>query len=122
MATNKNCFCGEPTQEGSESCFGCNEARKYIASRNAEIRNVVPRVTTEERADEALNVLPPVYANGCFGLGEPISHDENTGAALRDWYAKIGGKWWYVTCTRNEAEMAFATLRKIDNVRNLATA
>ena len=65
---------------------------------------------TQELADDALNALPPYYAPGCFGMGEPHSHADD-GAPITVWFAQIGGKWYALLGTRIDAIAVFDLAR-----------
>lgn len=60
---------------------------------------------TEEQYDYMLNVLPPIWARGCFGVSEPVSHTD-TGVTY-NWTGKYGGKHYICYGTKAEAEQAF---------------
>ncbi|MBI1948574.1 MAG: DUF1419 domain-containing protein [Deltaproteobacteria bacterium] len=61
---------------------------------------------SEEQYEHMLNVLPPLYARGCFAMGEPVEHTA-AGATYHS-AAKRGEK--YLACygTRAQAELAFS--------------
>ena len=80
---------------------------------NVESTKVQVTETTEEWFDYSLDVLPPVWGDAScswFGVGEPISHTEN--GAVRDWFARYGGKHWTCQGTKAEAREAFAAHQK----------
>jgi len=63
------------------------------------------REVTEELHDHALDILPPVYGKGCFGMGEIYSGDSYF------WFTKIGEKFFGFLGTQAEAERAFLNKR-----------
>lgn len=67
---------------------------------------------TREHFEHCLNVLPPVYARGCFGVGEPYSHEVIDGReyATRHWCCERAGKCWCLFGLKTEAEATFARL------------
>lgn len=69
-----------------------------------------PTECTSELLNEALEVMPPVYAAGCFGVGEAYSHT-NEGIPVRHWFAEIGGKSYGILQTKFGAVEAFKKLR-----------
>ena len=75
-----------------------------------------PIEVTEELLNEALNVLPPIYATGCFGVGEPKSHNDRN-QAERHWFSQRGGKCWGYLGTRSEAESAFPAFYNANGIK-----
>lgn len=64
---------------------------------------------TREHFDYCLNVLPPVYAPGCFGVGEPYSHEVVDGRTVttHHWCSERGGKFLCAFGTKAEAMAIF---------------
>lgn len=62
------------------------------------------REVSEESMEYALNVLPPVYLNKGFMVGEPYTDD--AGGVVRAAYTKVGVRWFsrYTTKSRYEAD------------------
>ena len=64
----------------------------------------------EETYWYALEVLPPIYAKGCWAMSEAWSHDHQTGEATYYWFAangpvlKKGTKFYATLATRAQAE------------------
>ena len=50
-----------------------------------------------------LEVLPPIYAKGCFGLGEPYDHN-NQGEEITVWCCQRNKKFYGFLGTKTEAE------------------
>lgn len=61
---------------------------------------------TREQHDYMLNVLPPIYARGCFAMGEPVAHESD--GVTYHWAGERAGKYYVCYGTRAEAERAFA--------------
>lgn len=61
---------------------------------------------TEEQYQYMLNVLPPIYARGCFAMGEPVAH--STDGVTFHWAGKRGNKYFACYGTRPQAELAFS--------------
>lgn len=66
-----------------------------------------PVEVTEDLYWEALEVMPPIYRKGCFGVGEPLRHTA-TGEVVTYWFASRGGSFYGMVGTSGEAEAAFA--------------
>jgi hypothetical protein len=49
--------------------------------------------TTEERADDALGAVPPIYFRGGFFMGEPAAHDDR-GKTVYAAFVKIGARYF----------------------------
>lgn len=62
----------------------------------------------DEQYQHMLNVLPPIYARGCFAMGEPVAHTEE--GVTYYWASKRGERSFLCYGTRREAETAFARL------------
>jgi len=60
----------------------------------------------EEQYEYMLNVLPPVYARGCFAMGEPVAHTPD--GVTFHWAGKRGDKFFVCYGTKPQAEAAFA--------------
>jgi hypothetical protein len=62
---------------------------------------------TEEHFDYCLEVLPPVYATGFYGLGEAYSHE--AAGVTRHWFKRLNdGRCFCAFGTKAEAAAAFA--------------
>lgn len=61
---------------------------------------------TAGQYEHMLNVLPPIYARGCFGMGEPVEHTAD--GPTYHWAAMRGGKHFACYGTRAQAELAFS--------------
>lgn len=61
---------------------------------------------TEEQYEHMLNVLPPIYARGCFAMGEPVDHTPE--GVTFHWAARRGDKFFGCYGTRAQAELAFS--------------
>lgn len=61
---------------------------------------------TREDFDYLLGVLPPVYAQGCLGLGEIVDHTPE-GEPIRLWFDDQGGKFSCFHGTRAQAEKEY---------------
>lgn len=61
---------------------------------------------TTEQYDYMLNVLPPIYARGCFAMGEPVAHTEE--GVTFHWAGRREGKCFACYGTRRDAERAFS--------------
>lgn len=89
----------------------CGHRVEVIAQTEAsasDCRNLPLLKTDAESAEYMREILPPVAGVGCFGVGEPTSHDSR-GEPRRDWFGQIRGQWYAVeNATRAEAEHAFA--------------
>ncbi len=70
-----------------------------------------PVEITKEHSDYMLNVLPPRYGRGCFAMGEPYTH--RTDGVVYYWASEINGKHFGVLGTKQEAEAAFAEVRRV---------
>lgn len=66
-----------------------------------------PVVIDEETYWYYLEVLPPIYAKGCFGLGEPYNHN-GKGEEITVWCCKREGSYLGFLGTQEEAEKVFA--------------
>lgn len=97
----------------------------FLSDRCARWFDQFPRTgeiveTSEAVANHALEALPPIYAKGCFGLGEPLSHDWETGEAISNFFAQIDGRWYGTIGTKKQAEERFelfkVALRKIQKL------
>ena len=62
---------------------------------------------TEEQHDYMLNVLPPIYARGCFAMGEPVAHSAD--GVTFHWAGKRGNKFFVCYGTKAQAELAFSS-------------
>ncbi|MCC7075376.1 MAG: DUF1419 domain-containing protein [Deltaproteobacteria bacterium] len=62
---------------------------------------------TEEQHDYMLNVLPPIYARGCFAMGEPVAHSAD--GVTFHWAGKRGEQFFVCYGTRAQAELAFSS-------------
>jgi hypothetical protein len=95
-------------------------AQKNLVTWYDAIGGCTPVEVTSELYYTALEVMPPVYATGCFGVGEAHSHD-NHGYALRHWFAEIGGKFYGYLGIKSDAILQFGALRgtptMMDNYR-----
>lgn len=60
----------------------------------------------EEQYQYMLDVLPPVYARGCFAMGEPVEHTAQ--GVTFHWAGKRGEKFFACYGTKAQAESAFA--------------
>lgn len=60
---------------------------------------------TQEQHDYMLNVMPPIYARGCFAMGEPVAHTKD--GVTFHWAGKHGDKYFVCYGTKAEAERAF---------------
>lgn len=67
---------------------------------------------TEEHFDYCLNVLPPVYARGFYGVGEPTSHEmvDGTEFATRHWFMQAGKRFFCAFGLKTDAIAAFANV------------
>lgn len=63
---------------------------------------------TQEHAMYCLGVVPPVYATGFFGLGEPDSHEP--GGVTRHWILERPSRCFCTFGTKAEAATAFAAV------------
>jgi len=61
---------------------------------------------TEEQHDYMLGVVPPIYARGCFGMGEPVAHTAE--GVTFHWAGQRGGKFFACYGTKAQAELAFS--------------
>ena len=68
--------------------------------------------TTNERREELMNVLPPIYVSGGFGVGEPIRHDDE-GRPVYLCVATVNGQTWVRELPRDEMALAILALRTI---------
>lgn len=73
---------------------------------DAILKNHRPVEVSHDLLNEALSALPPIYACGCFGLGEPHSHNERD-EPITHWFCERGGRCWCYMGTREEAESAY---------------
>jgi hypothetical protein len=62
---------------------------------------------TKGQHDEMLGTLPPIWARGCFAMGEPIEHTPQGVTFL--WAGRRGDKHYTCYGTRAQAESAFAS-------------
>jgi hypothetical protein len=69
------------------------------------------REVSSEFADDALNVLPPIYFTGGFLVSEPYTHDPKTGCGVYACFAEIGRRHFARYATRAEAPALVADLR-----------
>ncbi len=68
-------------------------------------QGVLVEITKEQHA-YMLNVLPPIYARGCFAMGEPVAHTSD--GVTFHWAGKRGDKFFVCYGTKAQAELAFA--------------
>lgn len=61
---------------------------------------------TEDQHDYMLNVLPPIYARGCFAMGEPVAHTPE--GVTFHWAGRRGQRFFLCYGTKTQAELAFA--------------
>jgi hypothetical protein len=59
----------------------------------------------EEQYHYMLDVLPPIYARGCFAMGEPVAH--TTDGVTFHWAGKCCDRYFACYGTRRQAELAF---------------
>jgi hypothetical protein len=60
----------------------------YDGLRDGKVHEV-----TEDLFYQALNVMPPIEANGCFAMGEPVSSDKH-GYPTYYWFMSAKGKYY----------------------------
>lgn len=67
---------------------------------------------TAEHFDYCLNVLPPIYGPGFFGISEPYSHETHDGktVATRHWFAQVGRRFFCAFGIKADAVAAFGAL------------
>lgn len=103
--------------------------QKHLSARIAKIKKTLPEqressyfdlmelaggepiIVTEELYDYALNVLPPVYGNKCFGMGEPFHHDSNN-IPIYFFFSRINDTVYGLLGTKAQAETTFQKLRR----------
>jgi len=61
---------------------------------------------TQQQYDYMLNVMPPLYARGCFAMGEPVDHTRE--GVTYHWAAKRSDKFFICYGTKAQAEPAFS--------------
>ena len=60
---------------------------------------------SEQAHDYMLGVLPPIYARGCWAMGEPVTHVADGPTFY--WCAARGDRFFACYGTRRDAETAF---------------
>lgn len=65
----------------------------------------------ESHFDYSLNVLPPIYGKGFFGISEAYSHTENDGI-ITFWFCRHGEGFYSTFGTKSEANEVFTRLRQ----------
>lgn len=105
-----------------DGCATCNDATRPIAylgdawpwPRVANARRAGAPTwfqTTEERADDARDALPPIFiAGGGFFMGEPAAHDDR-GVPVYAAFIKIAGRYFVREVARDQIQPAIAVLR-----------
>lgn len=63
---------------------------------------------SDERADELLEVLPPIYIPGGFMVGEALDHDER-GVPVYRAVVTVNGRWWTAALPYDQRNMARIT-------------
>jgi len=58
-----------------------------------------------------MNALPPIYAEGCWGMGEPLDHTA-IGEVITLWFAGKPEKAFCMVGTHREALAEFARVRQ----------
>lgn len=89
------------------------------------VQDAPPVEVTEALYFEAMDVMPPIYATGCFAVGEALAHD-NHGYPIYHWFAEIRGRYYGFCGLKAHATIAFANLRYgqatiMDNYREYNT-
>ena len=64
---------------------------------------------TKDQHDDMLDTLPPIWARGCFAMGEPVDHTDD--GVTFHWAGRRGDKYYTCYGTREQAERAFASPR-----------
>ena len=72
----------------------------------ARANRVRALVCTEEHFSYCLEVLPPAYAHGFYGVGEPWSHE--AAGVTRHWFAQFGRRFFCTFGLKSDAAAAFA--------------
>lgn len=76
--------------------------------------------TTERRADEALEVVPPIFIRGgllCFFMGEPAAHDDR-GVAVHAAFIRYAGAYYVREVALDQIDAARAELADALNTRH----
>ena len=72
----------------------------------------VPVEVSAELADYALCVLPPIYGQDMFAMGEPYSGATDGTGASYYWFAQRAGKYYGFLGSRRQALAAFQEVKQ----------